>query len=323
MKISIAICTYNGEKYLREQLDSFAAQTRFPDEIIICDDCSKDATREFLTDYASKSTLPIKLHFNETNLGFVKNFERAISLCTGDILVLSDQDDVWETKKLAVIEKIFIESENVGLIYADADTVDENLKSFGKTMWQCMNFDDAVKRKFADGKAFDLLMTKGYVLGSSMAFRARFLDLILPIPSDIYHIHDNWIAMMVAAVAECRLVDECLLKYRQHGNQSSSGVLSRNPVMSAERLKSNNDYDGVIRQLETAEKRLSESNYDAATIKKALTRIKPVKTHLQNRGALPKGTLRRLPIVIKELMAKRYHEHSNGFFSAVKDLIAS
>lgn len=98
--ISVAMCTFNGEKYIKEQIESIINQSLVPDEIVICDDCSKDNTiniiKETLANWSGKANLII----NEDNLGYRKNFEKAISLCNGDIIFLSDQDDVWDNCKL-------------------------------------------------------------------------------------------------------------------------------------------------------------------------------------------------------------------------------
>src|SRR5215212_2843702 len=106
MKISVAMCTYNGAEFLSAQLQSIMAQSRPPDEIIICDDVSIDTTRSLLRQFATESSIPITLHFNDQNLGSTKNFEQAITLCTGDVIALSDQDDVWRTDKLQVLERV-------------------------------------------------------------------------------------------------------------------------------------------------------------------------------------------------------------------------
>ncbi|HEY2971172.1 MAG TPA: glycosyltransferase, partial [Pyrinomonadaceae bacterium] len=104
MKISVAMCTYNGAPYLREQLNSIAAQTRPPDELVVCDDVSADLTCEIVTSFAASVHFPVRLYVNEQNLGSTKNFERAIGLCEGDIIARSDQDDVWLPEKLRRIE---------------------------------------------------------------------------------------------------------------------------------------------------------------------------------------------------------------------------
>src|SRR5438128_2977881 len=99
-KISIAMCTYNGEQFLRDQLASIAVQTRPPDELVVCDDHSADATCEIVARFAASSPFPVRLHVNEQNLGSTKNFEHAIRLCEGDIIALSAQYDDWLPEKL-------------------------------------------------------------------------------------------------------------------------------------------------------------------------------------------------------------------------------
>lgn len=321
--MSIAICTYNGERFLQEQLDSFATQTRLPDEVVICDDCSKDSTWEILTAFAGSMAFPVKLHLNEQNLGYIKNFERAIGLCTGDIIVLSDQDDVWRRDKLELIEAEFAKSEKIGMVYADAEVVDENLRSLNSTMWQGINFNLEKQEKFNSGKAFDSLLKDGYFYGSSIAFRAKFRHLIVPIPLDIYFGHDNWIALIISAVADISLINDRLIKYRQHQHQSSIGVRLNVEAGFKKMLKAGqriNKYDGHINQLNIVEKRLSENSYSTDEI---VSKIEAIRKHIYIRAYLPKNFSTRLLKVGQELFRGRYHLYSNGFKSAAKDLLVS
>ena len=101
MKISIALCTYNGEKFLREQLDSFSVQTRLPDEVVVGDDCSTDRTVEILEEWAKTAPFRVEIVRNPQNLGYEKNFEQTMLRCTGDVIFPSDQDDVWLPEKLS------------------------------------------------------------------------------------------------------------------------------------------------------------------------------------------------------------------------------
>ena len=319
-KISIAVCTYNGETFLREQFDSFAAQSRLPDEVVVCDDCSKDATREILTAFAAGALFPVKLHFNEKNLGYIKNFAKAIENCTGDIIVLSDQDDVWRKDKLELMEAEFAKSNRIGMVYADAELVDESLAPLNMTMWRRRGFNATKQKLFNNGKAFDLLLTDGYVYGSSMAFRSVYRDLVLPFPEDTFFIHDNWIALMISAVAEISVIEECLIKYRQHRNQSVGINFDSSSKFEAlmKTGKINNEYQGTIKQLVLAEKVLEESPYSAV---ESIQKIRAAREHITARAGLPKSFILRLFKVGKELAAGHYHRYSNGFRSAVKDLL--
>src|ERR1041385_2324822 len=113
------MCTYNGAEFLTAQWESILAQSRKPDEVVVCDDGSSDGTRSLLEQLAQQSSVPVTLRFNEQNLGSVKNFEQAIRLCTGEIIALSDQDDVWRRDKLQLIEQAF-SKQSTGLVFSDA-----------------------------------------------------------------------------------------------------------------------------------------------------------------------------------------------------------
>ena len=104
MKVSIALATYNGAKYLKQQLDSFQAQTCLPDELVVCDDCSKDNTVEILEEFKETASFIVIIIQNESNLGYTGNFEKAISLCSGNLIFISDQDDVWFNNKIETID---------------------------------------------------------------------------------------------------------------------------------------------------------------------------------------------------------------------------
>ena len=118
--LSVAMCTYNGARYVREQLDSIAAQTRPPDELVVCDDGSTDATLAILEGFAAAAPFPVRIHVNPTQLGMPKNFEHAIGLATGAAIALADQDNVWYPHKLERLEQELTRSEAIGLVFSDA-----------------------------------------------------------------------------------------------------------------------------------------------------------------------------------------------------------
>ena len=219
MKISVAMCTYNGAEFLPAQLQSIIAQSRPPDEIVICDDGSTDNTRDLLEKFAAESSIPVTLHFNDQNLGSVKNFERAITLCTGDVIALSDQDDVWRSDKLQLFETVLNDSPSAGIVFSDAAIVDEQLNPLNRRMWDEVGFDAHKRKLVKTGRALEVLVTGWTVTGATMAFRSRFVKLSLPIPDEIAMIHDGWIALTIAAVAGVVAIDEPLIQYRQHAQQ--------------------------------------------------------------------------------------------------------
>ncbi|HKG60590.1 MAG TPA: glycosyltransferase family 2 protein [Pyrinomonadaceae bacterium] len=328
MKISIAMCTYKGAEFLRAQLESIIAQSRPPDELVICDDGSSDDTRPLLERFAAESFIPITLHFNEQNLGSIKNFEEAISLCTGDIVALSDQDDVWRSDKLKLIEDAFKESPSAGLVFSDAEIVDENLKPLNRRMWDEVGFDAHKRKLVRTGRALEVLIPGWTVTGATMAFRSPFVKLSLPIPEGIAMIHDGWIALTIAAVADVVALDEPLIQYRQHGRQqigaparkhAAPELRGRQAIETAFRRRNSNA--DLHKILETLEARLlaHASDYDTH---KALSFVGDYAFHLNVRANLPQRRLNRVPRILRELISLRYHEYANGFKSAAKDLVS-
>ena len=324
MKISVAMCTYNGADFLSEQLESIVAQSRPPDEIVVCDDGSTDETKALLKQFSAASPVPVSLHFNETNLGSVKNFEKAINLCSGDVIALSDQDDVWRADKLELIKDAFRKSPTAGVVFSDAEIVDESLKSLERRMWDEIGFDAQKRKLVRSGRALEVLITGWTVTGATMAFRSEFVKLSLPIPDGIAMIHDGWIALTVAAVADVVMIEEPLIKYRQHGRQQIGAPERRQEadepnVMQAFRRRNNTaDLHNI---LVTLEQRLvaQSTSYDT---RNALSFVGDYSFHLNVRANLPQNRLNRVPRILRELMTRRYHEYANGFKSAAKDLVS-
>lgn len=329
MKISVAMCTYNGAEFLPAQLESIFAQTRMPDEIVICDDGSTDDTRQLLSKLAGESAIPISLNFNKQNLGIIKNFEQAISLCIGDVVALCDQDDVWRRDKLELIQQTFRESPTVGLVFSDAELVDEKLTPLNRQMWRQIGFGRRKRRLIRTGRALEVLITGWTVTGATMAFRSEFNKLCLPIPGDIPMIHDGWIALTIAAVADVAPIEQPLIQYRQHRQQQ---IGARSPA------KNSAEQFGPIKAMETAYRRRNSNadvrkilttfrermliHKDSYDIRKALSFIADYSFHLNVRANLPRNRLNRLPRILRELVTLRYHEYANGFKSAAKDLVS-
>lgn len=328
MKISVAMCTYNGAEFLPAQWESIMAQSRKPDEIVVCDDCSGDQTRALLEQFASESSIPVTIQLNQTNLGSVKNFEQAIRLCTGEAIALSDQDDVWRSDKLQSIEESLKSHPAAGLVFSDAEIVDEDLEPLGRRMWTEVGFEPSKQKLIARGRALEVLITGWTVTGATMAFRSDFVNLSLPIPDGIAMIHDGWIALTIAAVAEVVAIDEPLIKYRQHSRQQI-GAPARPELKAQARgvqaietafRRQNNSAD-LHRILETLAERLlaHASDYDT---RRALAFVSDYAFHLNVRANLPQRRLNRLPRILRELLTLRYHEYANGFKSAAKDLVS-
>lgn len=328
MRISVAMCTYNGAEFLPAQLESIAQQTRPPDEIIVCDDASTDETRTVLQSFARSASISVSLYFSDENSGSVRNFERAIGLCSGDVIALSDQDDVWRADKLELIEHAFINHPAPGLVFSDAEIVDKNLNATGKRMWDEVEFDAHKQKLIRSGRSLEVLIYGWTVTGATMAFRSDFAKLALPIPTNIAMIHDGWIALTIAAVADVAFIDEPLVRYRQHERQQIGAPRRQYPAPTQrglqgfeDALRRRNSTSELHAILSALEERLSAQQH-TFDCRRALAFVGDYSLHLDVRANLPRKRLNRLPRILRELMTMRYHEYANGFRSAAKDLVS-
>lgn len=210
--ISVCMATYNGEKYIRQQIESILIQLEKNDELIISDDMSIDNTLKIVNSFCDSR---IKVHIHKENHGFVKNFENALSFARGDYIFLSDQDDIWMPNKVSIAMKYL---KKYDFIVSDCITIDENENVISSSRIKDYNIRTGFWR----------LMLKTRYLGCCMAFNRKILNCVLPFPSNSYLLeHDLWIA----AVAECyfktSLIEEPLIKYRRHGGNVSSGGSSK------------------------------------------------------------------------------------------------
>lgn len=203
--------TYNGEKYLREQLDSILNQTYKDFELIICDDCSKDSTVQILNEYA-KNDNRIKVFVNEKNLGFKKNFEKAISFCNGEYIALSDQDDVWTKNHLEILYNLI---GNYDIACGNALFINENGKSLGLTLNQT---DGLFYFEKNENLLYRLLCYNACFQGSSMLIKKSFFEKALPIPQDVLY-HDSWFAVCACLQNGLNYTFDIVNNYRQHNEQ--------------------------------------------------------------------------------------------------------
>lgn len=205
------MATYNGAKYIREQIDSILSQTIQDFELVVCDDCSTDTTIEILEAYQHRDKR-IVAYRNESNLGFKKNFEKAISLCKGEYIALSDQDDIWEPNHLELLLNAI--GNNV-LACGNAIIVDEKGNNLGITLREQETLDyippDNLK------KAISILLYRNPYQGASMLMKRDILRYILPFPEG-GKFHDTWIALVSCFCGGLVYVDNILLKYRRTDN---------------------------------------------------------------------------------------------------------
>ena len=211
-RVSIAMTTYNGARYLAEQLDSFAAQTRLPDELVVGDDGSTDATAAILAEFAARAPFPLRVTVNAAQLGPSRNFAETILRCEGDVILLSDQDDRWEPGKLATMADYLVAHPKCWLATHDAALMDGEGRPRGLTM------GGQIAAAGGD-PARDL------VAGCCMAIDARLAQLYDPPPQT--RTHDAWLAAIADLLQLRGWVAQPLIAYRRHGANVSASYMSR------------------------------------------------------------------------------------------------
>lgn len=204
MKISVCMATYNGEKFLREQLDSILGQLSAEDEIIISDDGSTDATLKIIETYQDNR---IHLH-HSTQKNLIINFENALKRATGDLIFLSDQDDIWFDDKVKKYKK---QLKKNYLVFSNAAM----FRGDDKNDYELFFKDDAKKTGLWNN------LYKVNFLGATLAFRKSVLQKSLPFPKKIA-MHDIWIGLVAETMGRTHFIKEPLIYYRRHENTAST-----------------------------------------------------------------------------------------------------
>jgi glycosyltransferase involved in cell wall biosynthesis len=314
-RISVAMCTYNGERFLPQQLESIAAQTRLPDELIVSDDGSTDRTVSLIRQFAESVSFPVRLSINTQNLGFSANFAKAMQQCEGDLIALSDHDDIWYPNRLERSEIEMNNHPHVGLVFSDADLMDENSHMLGQTIWERLGLRGNIFEQLSRGD-YLVLARHRFVTGATVTFRANLRDRCLPIAPG--WVHDEWIAMCVAAFSTLLPVKEPFIRYRVHGSQQIGFV---------NKLERRAQADTPA---ETHWRRVRESAAElrqlcdfllAQNVPSSNPVLAAYLDHLRfldRRATLPAGRSSRAWAIAREL--PRYRLHASGISSALKDL---
>lgn len=321
--ISIAMCTYNGEKYLQQQLESIASQTRLPDELVICDDRSTDKTTEIIRNFADAAPFPVRFNLNPVNLGgaakgITRNFEQASSLCTGDLIAFCDQDDVWMPQKLARMAQTMEQNPQLGGVFVDAQLINAQGVPKGVSLSQTTGMTQHEHRRLRQGKVLPVLLSMTKVYGCTLMVDASLLRKILPVPPNWWF--DAWVPCMVAIHSELAFIPEQLFYYRIHANQSGVGASLPSPSERVKQWKySAKDYwRDSEPQLADLDARLATE--DRLTIKLYRDYIHGRMELLRFRAELPSNRFLRAIRVIKR--TKDYCQYFNGWKSIIKDLTA-
>ena len=312
MKISVVMAVYCGEKFIAGQLTSLFAQTLPPSEIVICDDSPDDRTYKCIRAFEEKHPGVIRYVKNPVALGVSANFEKALSLASGDIIFLADQDDVWLPEKMEKLAAA-LDQEHQGA-FCDSILTDENLVPTGRTHRDTRNFSRRERKKIVHGTAeeFENAALKRFPgAGHNMAFSAALKEKLLPFPA-LPECHDSWIGYTVMLHSRWAVVDEPLTLFRQHGeNTSKAGQYS---ALGHARLSVSRNaarwYGELFAELL---KRAGNISIPGKYIQRQIFSAQ--------RGNLPEmGFVKRVFFAVRQLFNGNYFRFGRGILSAVQDV---
>lgn len=322
--ISVAMCTYNGAKYLPEQLKSIADQTVSVDELVVCDDRSKDDTIEIIKTFAATSKFPVSIHVNEQNLGSTRNFEKCLSLCKGDIIILSDQDDRWRKDKVQKQVAYLNAHPGLDAVFSDAEKINDDSEPTGGTIWEEIEFDQARQQLWKSGRPHEILFNGFVVTGATLAIRKSCLERLMPFPTHVQDlIHDAWIAMVLSLENKIDFIPETLISYRIHSSQQVGFGNKMEKVQLSDRFK--RDRRLKLVPLEEKANKLHELYLLLRALpfvpREKLFKLYLSQRHFYTRAGLPQSRIKRVTPVLSQVIRGYYRFSSKDWWlPAVGDL---
>lgn len=215
-RIAIAMTTFNGERFVAEQLTSILAQSLPPYEIVICDDCSTDQTFDIVSGFAARDPRIVCFR-NENQLGVVQNFKKAVSLVSGPgYIALADQDDVWLPDKLDMLYRSMTAIEKTGrpcLVYSDLTVIDDNGRILNPSFWNELG-------QAGYKHSFQTLLYGNFVTGCAMMINNTARSYFLEMPADVV-MHDAWMALVCFGLGSAGSEEQALVLYRKHSNNAA------------------------------------------------------------------------------------------------------
>ena len=320
MRISIAMTSYNGERFIQEQLDSFVSQSRRPDELVVCDDQSTDRTPEILHEFARSSPFPVRVVDNERRLGVTQNFAQAVGLCTGDLIFFSDHDDHWLPEKLAMHEAVHQAEPRVGYVFSNAKICDGAMTPRGVTFFDTQGLTARRRAGIPRGALFDLCIRSPRVPGCTMSFDSSLREVLLPIPSST--LHDVWFCLMLSAFTQVRCIETPLLHYRTHATQAC-GLHSDAKAAQTAAQAAGNPLEAVLKRVDASKRFFQDAlqrahEHESRLYRKdAVKRLEGKVAHLEARGRLGGSTAARFSTLAREFVNGRYVR-----FAATSDLVS-
>ena len=322
LAVSVALCTHNGAAYAGEQVRSILDQEPAPAELVVGDDASTDGTVAVIRAAVARhraehpdSTIALRIIERDAPLGVTRNFEQTIAACSGDVVALSDQDDVWPAGRLARLLPLFADPA-VLLVHTDARLVDADGRDSGARLLSTLEASPREIELLEQGSALEVLVRRNLVTGATVLLRRDLAERSMPFPAS--WVHDEWLAMMAAVEGGLRLVPEPWLDYRQHG----ANVIGASEVTWArrwERLREPRDERAarLVARAAALVERLEKRPDRADALRLARAKL----AHEQTRASMPRAQPLRLPSILAGVIAGRYSRYSRGAIDIARDLI--
>lgn len=312
MEYSIALCTYNGEDFLEEQLLSIEKQFPLPAEVILFDDCSTDNTINIINKFINNGNLKIRLTQNDCNIGFFKNFQKAIEACTSEIIFLCDQDDIWHPNKSNEFIKKFEKQPNTNVLFSNGRIISVDKQLNGQFLFANKNFTLQDQDYFNSSHGpITLLLNKSFVTGATMAFRKSYRNNFEPFTESDFFIHDSWIATIAACDNCIDYIDEPLIQYRVHNKNAIGAIISNEIKISFSEVLNANMSKAFKRELVVTNFLIERGSCDNIGILKKRQAF--ILKHVNQKNKL------RTMISPKLFTLKFYHYHS--FYLYLKNSI--
>lgn len=315
--VSVVLCTFNGERFLDQQLRSILAQTVVPDEIIISDDGSTDSTLAIARDFSARHpALTWSITARKAPLGVTENFASALVTARGDLIALCDQDDLWEPHRISAAVSAF-RDESILLVHSDATLVDSGGAPRGSLM-EVLNLTTRERGALGSGNSLEALVKRNLVTGATVMMRRVLLESALPIPPG--WVHDEWLALIASSQRGLVFLDQPLIRYRQHGSneigakrtdfdEAATRLREPRSQFFARKLLRN---QGIDRLVASAPSWLSEESKDLLRRKVAFDLW---------RSAVPQSRLHRVVPVLSAWARGHYGRFARGYLDVIRDLV--
>lgn len=318
LRTSIALATYQGERYLKQQLDSYSTQTRLPDELVVSDDHSTDSTQAIVEEFKRSAPFPVNLISNSGRRAIQTNFENAVRHCTGEIILFSDHDDVWLPNHVEKLVDALEADKRILAVSSDSEMVDQELNRKGYTFAQSERYPrklyEAVMR--LPGNQLELITRQRIFNGHGIAFRRSLVPFVVPFPPGC--LHDFSVYVLAAVTGRVSYVNEPLTLYRLHEKQIIGSERKSLSTIAENISKQPGDevhlWTAILERLKEYPDLGIDHEYSLQVLEEKLAFIK--RRSRNRRRSLPA----RFFGTSLELIRGRYHRLGRGFVTFARDL---